>query len=83
MTRDVLRRHPESAVAHWVAAVLYVRAANFLVASQELATAEQLAPGLPFASPDAVVDLRRRLEGTARASAPVEVHVAKLDANTP
>jgi uncharacterized protein len=83
MTQDVLRRHPESAVAHWVAAVLDVRAANLLVASQELATAEHLAPGLPFANPDAVVDLQRQLEGTARAGAPVEVHVAKLDANTP
>ncbi|MHB8816211.1 MAG: hypothetical protein ACYDAE_23510 [Steroidobacteraceae bacterium] len=83
MTQDVLRRHPESAVAHWVAAVLDVRAANLLVASRELATAEQLAPGLPFASPDAVVDLQRQLQRTARAGSPVEVHVAKLDANTP
>jgi uncharacterized protein len=80
--QGVLQRHPESAVAHWVAAVLDVRAANLLVASQELARAEQLAPGLPFASPDAVVDLQRQLQRSAGAGAPVAVHVAKLDANT-
>lgn len=82
MSQDVLKHHPESAVAHWVVAVLDVRAANFLVASQELARAEQLAPGLPFANPGAVADLHRQLGETAGTSAPHEVHVAKLDANT-
>lgn len=82
MIQDVLKHQPESAVAHWVAAVLDVRAANFLVASRELARAKQLAPGLPFANPNAVADLQRQLEKSAGASAPHEVHVAKLDANT-
>lgn len=72
MTQDVLERHPENAVAHWVAAVLDVRAANFFVASRELARAEQLAPGLPFVSPGVVADLRRQLETTAAVSAPHE-----------
>jgi uncharacterized protein len=70
MVQEVLKHHPESSVAHWVAAVLDVRAANFLVASQELARAEQLAPGLPFVSPHVVADLQRQLEKTAGASAP-------------
>lgn len=82
MTQGVLERHPDSAVAHWVAAVLDVRAANFPVASRELARAEQLAPGLPFVSPDAVVDLQRQLERVAGTSAPLAVPVAKLDALT-
>lgn len=75
MIQRVLAHHPESAVAHWVAAVLDVRDAHFQVASQELATAERLAPGLSFVSPDAVADLRRQLQRTAAASAPGEMHV--------
>lgn len=82
MIQDVLKRHPQSAVAHWVAAVLDVRAANFPVASQELARAEQLAPGLPFVSPDAVADLQRQLAKTAGASAPGEVRLAMANGDT-
>jgi len=76
MIQRVLAHHPESALAHWVAAVLATRDAHFHVASQELARAEQLAPGLSFVNPNAVADLRRQLQMTLAASAPGEVHVA-------
>jgi len=82
MVQDVLKHHPESAVGHWVAAVLDARAANLLVASQELARAQQLAPGLPFISPVAVADLQRQLAKAAGASPPDEAHVASANAGT-
>jgi uncharacterized protein len=77
MIQNVLKRHPESALAHWVAAVIDVRAANYLVANQELARAEQLAPGLPFVSPNAVADLQQQLVSMLGSGAPEGAHVAR------
>ncbi len=57
MTR-VLRDHPDSAKAHYVEAEVLVRMDRAEDARSELARAERLAPGLPFAKPDAVRDLR-------------------------
>ncbi len=61
MIQQVLRDHPGSAKAHFVAAEVDARASNFGLARQELAKAESIAPGLPFASPYAVRELRRQL----------------------
>jgi uncharacterized protein len=83
MIKQVLEHHPESAQAHWVAAVLDVRAANYLVANQELARAEQLAPRLPFVSPDAVADLRRQLVQMAGAGAPLGAHAVRTKTAIP
>lgn len=83
MTQDVLKRHPESAVAHWVAAVLDVRAASFRVGSQELARAEELAPGLPFVGPALVADLQRQLEKTSGAIVRGDARVVSASAGTP
>ena len=66
MIRQVLHDHPNSAKAHFVAAELDARAANYGLARQELATAESLQPGLPFASAHAVSELRRQLGATPR-----------------
>jgi len=57
MTR-VLRDHPDSAKAHYVEAEVLVRLDRAGEARVELDNAERLAPGLPFAKPDAVRDLR-------------------------
>jgi hypothetical protein len=58
MMTTVLRDHPQSARAHYVEAEVLVRMARADEARAELARAEELAPGLPFAKPEAVQDLR-------------------------
>jgi len=66
MMNQVLRDHPQSAKAHYVAAELYAREGNFPAARQQLSTAETLAPGLPFTKPDSVQRLQRELSQGAR-----------------
>jgi len=61
MVNQVLRDHPQSAKAHYVAAELYAREGHFAQGRQELNTAESLEPGLPFARADSVRALQREL----------------------
>jgi hypothetical protein len=61
MMSQVLRDHPQSAKAHYVAAELYARAGNPPRARQELDTAQRLQPGLAFARPEAVQALQGEL----------------------
>src|ERR1700761_7626120 len=61
MVDQVLRDHPKSAKAHYVAAELYAREGKFPSARQELGTAQTLEPGLPFARADAVRALQREV----------------------
>ena len=69
MMQQVLVAHPGSAKAHFVQAELSARQGKLTQARESLATAEQLAPGLPFAKPEAVQALRSQL--AARSSPPV------------
>ena len=68
MIQQVLVAHPSSAKAYFVQAELAARQGQAARAREALATAEKLAPGLPFAKPEAVQALRTQL--VAR-SAPV------------
>lgn len=68
MMQQVLVAHPGSAKAHFVQAELAARQGKMSHAREALATAEKLAPGLPFAKPEAVQALRTQL--AARSSAP-------------
>ena len=61
MVQQVLVAHPNSAKAHFVQSELYARQGNLGRARDALATAEQLAPGLPFAKPEAVTALRNQI----------------------
>jgi hypothetical protein len=61
MMNQVLRDHPRSARAHYVAAELYAKAHNLPLARQELNTAQALEPGLPFANPRSVQALQTEL----------------------
>jgi len=61
MIAQVLRDHPQSGQAHYVAAEIDARAGNLGLARQELHTAESLKPGLPFANPRAVHELQQQL----------------------
>jgi len=61
MVQQVLISHPKSAKAHFVQAELYSRQGKLDLARQALASAEQYAPGLPFAKPEAVQALKAQL----------------------
>jgi hypothetical protein len=58
MMDKVLRDHPNSGKAHFIEAELLARQGKFTEARAELANAERLAPGLPFAKPAAVEKLK-------------------------
>jgi tetratricopeptide (TPR) repeat protein len=75
---QVLRDRPNSAKAHFVAAEVEARAGNFGTARSEFSRAQALAPGLTFASPRAVRELRRELAtapGGGAARAPRRAHL--------
>lgn len=61
MVQQVLIAHPKSAKAFFVQAELSARQGKLEHARESLATAEQIAPGLPFAKPEAVQALRAEL----------------------
>lgn len=61
MMDKVLRDHPNSAKAHFVEAELLAKQGQLGNASVELNTAERLQPGLPFAKPEALQSLKRRI----------------------
>jgi len=64
MIDQVLQDNPRSGRAHYVAAEVYARGGNFPRARSELATAEQIDPGLSFVTnPSSVVSLKRELAG--------------------
>ena len=64
MMDQVLRDHPNSAKAHFVEAQLLAKQGQLASARSELAIAERLEPGLPFANPRAVQDLEGYLSGS-------------------
>ena len=61
MISQVLADHPNSAKAHYVQAELYAREGKTSLARSELATAEQLQPGLPKENPRSVQELKAQL----------------------
>jgi hypothetical protein len=58
MIGEVLQAHPASAKAHFVHAELLAKQGKTHEAAGELASAEKLAPGLPFAKAEAVTKLK-------------------------
>lgn len=78
MMDKVLRDHPNSGKAHYIEAELLAKQGKFMQAGAELATAERLAPGLPFAKPEAVQKLRA-LTLRAPAAAPARAAAAAPD----
>ena len=69
MMNQVLANHPHSARAHYVAAEVDADLKNFGEAREELKTAEQIDPGLPFANSEAVSALRREIGASASGEA--------------
>ncbi len=72
MVQQVLVLHPNSAKAHYVQAELFARQGLGQKGREALATADKLAPGLPFAKPEAVQALRTQLASTSNAAAPAK-----------
>jgi hypothetical protein len=70
MIDEVLKSHPNSAKAHYVKAEISARQGKVDIAKQELATAEKIAPGLPFVKADSVQALRNQLAGSTTANKP-------------
>lgn len=81
MMQEVLRAHPNSGKAHFVEAELLAKQGQFQKAEAELASAEKLAPGLPFAKPQAVENLKSLLRsGHGAASSPTRTPPAMSSA---
>lgn len=68
MMDKVLRDHPNSAKAHFVEAELLAKQGQLTSAGSELNTAERLAPGLSFAKPQAVENLKNRIASSHTAA---------------
>jgi hypothetical protein len=64
MMNQVLHDHPKSAKAHYVAVEVNAACGNFVLGRQELRLAQELAPGLPFAAPESVRELKGKLSRT-------------------
>lgn len=60
---QVLEKHPNSAKAHYIKAEITARQQDAATARSELQQAERIAPGLPFAKPEAVSALRSQIAG--------------------
>lgn len=70
MMQQVLKEHPNSAKALFVDAEILAKANRTSEARDELNAAEKLEPGLPFAKPYAVQELRAKLGETRSSAAP-------------
>jgi hypothetical protein len=68
MMDKVLKEHPNSAKAHYVEAELLAKQGQMGNADEELKNAERLMPGLSFAKPQAVQELRNQIAATRRVS---------------
>ena len=69
MVQQVLISHPNSAKAHYVQAELFARQGLANRGRDALVQADKLAPGLPFAKPEAVQALRAQLASKPGAAA--------------
>jgi len=65
MMRQVLRDHPDSGKAHFVEAELLAKQGDLSGARNELNAAERIDPGLPFAKPGSVQELKSLLANDA------------------
>lgn len=70
MINQVLQAHPESSKAHYVAAELLAKQGKIASARDEFKTAEKLDPGLSYAKPEAVNELKAILSSSQASSQP-------------
>ncbi len=77
MMDQVLRDHPNSAKAHFVEAELLAKQGMLSKAGVELNTAERLQPGLTFAKPEAVQNLKNRIASASTGSMQPDINTAR------
>jgi tetratricopeptide (TPR) repeat protein len=65
MMQEVLKNHPNSGKAHYIASELYLKEGKLDAARNAFVQAENLAPGLPFAQPESVQRLQAQLRAGA------------------
>lgn len=82
MMQKVLQDHPNSAKAHFVEAEILAKQGRYASAQAELNNADRLAPGLPFAKPEAVENLRKLLNRAQQNPAAI-VKPAYVQSQTP
>jgi len=75
MMAQVLKDHPNSAKAHYVEAEILAKQGRTSEAQGELNRAEQIAPGLPFASATSVQELRGLIASAGARAAPIVTRV--------
>jgi hypothetical protein len=80
MVQQVLVAHPKSAKAYFVQSELFARQGNLPKAREALSQAQSLAPGLPFAKPEAVSALQAQLAAKPVAAPLVKQSVAPYSA---
>jgi uncharacterized protein len=83
MISQVLADHPTSAKAHYVQAELYAKEGKTALARSELSTAEQLKPGLPFANPRSVQELKAQLGARVGAISPTVIRSVPAEPRFP
>ncbi len=71
MINQVLKDHPNSAKAHYVDAELLAKTGHLAEANDELNNAERLEPGLAFATPQAVQQLKAMVSAAHAGLVPV------------
>ena len=77
MMDKVLRDHPNSAKAHFVEAELLAKQGLFSNADVELNIAERLQPGLPFAKPEALQNLKSRIASASNGVMQPNINIAR------
>ena len=83
MVQQVLIAHPNSAKAHYVQAELFARQGFAVKGREALVMADKLAPGLPFAKPEAVQALRTQLASKPAQSGAKEPAKQSFGMDTP
>lgn len=83
MMDQVLRDHPNSAKAHYVEAELLAKQGQLSAARAEFSTAERLDPGLSFAKPEAVRELKARIASRGGFGQPVTSGLAPTGGGFP
>lgn len=79
----VLQQHPDSAKAHYVEAEILAKQGQMGRAGEELGNAERLKPGLPFATPQAVQELKNRIGAARHVSQPANFQTAESGSHFP
>ncbi|WP_041673479.1 tetratricopeptide repeat protein [Sulfuricella denitrificans] len=83
MMEKVLNEHPNSGKAHFVEAEILAKQGRLASAEMELNTAERLDPGLSFAKPQSVKELKSRIAAAHQSQSTMNSVLAKTASDFP